>query len=189
MRQFANFGTGAIMIASNLKMSLTCSVIALFESSMFIFVFNWTPVLKQGAEVPPFGMIFSTFMMACMIGASICALCSNVQTKKMLCFALVLGAAVMLIPAYGGMSESLSMYNLWAFVIFELCVGIYFPSICTLKSESVPESHRATIYNLFRAPMNAIVIAVLLLNPDLMKTLQLVSTMLLLSALSAGTLL
>merc|ERR1719198_857134 len=97
----------------------------------------------------------------------------------MLCFALVLGAAAMLVPAYGGMSESLSMYNLWAFVIFELCVGIYFPSICTLKSEAVPESHRATIYNIFRAPMNAIVVAVLFVNPDLMPTFKLISHMLL----------
>merc|ERR1719231_505754 len=116
-----------------------------------------------------------------MIGASISALASNVQTKKMLCAALTLGAFAMLMPAYVGMSESLSMYNLWAFVVFEFCVGIYFPSICTLKSEAVPESHRATIYNLFRAPMNLIVVAVLLINPDLMPTFKLVSNMLLMA--------
>merc|ERR1719335_1310395 len=85
----------------------------------------------------------------------------------------------MLIPAYIGMSDALSKYNLWAFVAFEVCVGIYFPSICTLKSEAVPEAHRATIYNIFRAPMNAIVVSVLLVNPDLMPTFKLVSHMLL----------
>merc|ERR1719482_1126089 len=85
----------------------------------------------------------------------------------------------MLMPAYIGMSEALSRYNLWAFVIFELAVGIYFPAICTLKSEAVPESHRATIYNLFRAPMNAIVVSVLLVNPQLMPTFKLVANMLL----------
>merc|ERR1719217_1665927 len=100
------------MICSNMKMAMCCAVIALFESSMFIFVFNWTPVLKQGPEVPPFGMIFSTFMMSCMIGASICTLASNVQTKKMLCIALVLGAAAMLVPAHAGTSVG-PMYNLW----------------------------------------------------------------------------
>merc|ERR1719420_1724898 len=83
------------------------------------------------------------------------------------------------------MSEELTKYNLWAFVIFELCCGMYFPSICNLKSEAVPESHRATIYNLFRAPMNLIVVAVLLVNPDLVPTFQLVSTMLLLSGCTA----
>merc|ERR1719473_1377348 len=177
------------MILSDAKMALTCAVIALFESSMYIFVFNWTPVLNQGGEVPPFGMIFSTFMMSCMVGASLCALFSNVQTKKMLCIAIVVAAAAMLTPAYAGMSDSLSKYNLWAFVLFEMCVGIYFPSICTLKSEAVPESHRATIYNLFRAPMNLIVVSVLLVNPDLVPTFKLVSSMLMLAGLIMGVML
>merc|ERR1719235_765747 len=127
--------------------------------------------------------------MSCMIGASISAVASNIATKKMLCMALIVSAAAMLVPAHVGMSESLSMYNLWAFLCFELCVGIYFPSICTLKSEAVPESHRATIYNLFRAPMNLIVVAVLLVNPDLKPTFQLVSTMLLLAGLIMAVLL
>merc|ERR1719359_2828 len=106
----------------------------------------------------------------------------------MLCVALILGAIAMVLPAHVGMGDSLSMYNLWAFVIFEMCVGIYFPAICTLKSEAVPESHRATVYNLFRAPMNLIVVTVLLVNPDLMPTFQLVSSMLLLSGLIMGVL-
>jgi len=184
MQQIKSFGSGSIMICTNLRMALCCITIALFESSMFIFVFNWTPVLKQGTETPPFGMIFSTFMMACMIGASVSVLCSNIQAKKVLCGALILGSTMMLMPAYVGMSDALSMYNLWAFVGFEFCCGVYFPSICTLKSEAVPESHRATIYNLFRAPMNAIVVAVLLVNPDLMTTFKLVSSMLLLSGVT-----
>merc|ERR1719213_107871 len=124
--------------------------------------------------------------MACMIGASISAVASNIQTKKMLCGALVLAAMAMIIPAHVGMSESLSMYNLFAFCCFEICVGIYFPSICTLKSEAVPESHRATVYNLFRAPMNLIVVSVLLVNPDLMPTFQLVSSMLVVAAMIMG---
>merc|ERR1719498_710116 len=124
-----------------------------------------------------------------MTGASVAALFNNkVPTEKMLCGATI-GSAVMVVPGWIGMSEALTKYNLWAFVAFEFCVGIYFPAICTLKSETVPESHRATIYNLFRAPMNAIVVAVLLANPDLMRTFQLVCSMLLMSALTAGTLL
>lgn len=186
--QLKAFGTAAMMIATDLKMSLCCMCIALFESSMFIFVFNWTPVLHQGKEVPPFGMIFATFMMACMIGSCIAALCNNVPTKKMLCGA-TLGAAVMIIPGWIGMSEALCKYNFWAFVAFEFCVGIYFPAICTLKSETVPESHRATIYNLFRAPMNLIVLGVLLANLDLSFTFQLISMMLLISGGTAAIIL
>lgn len=186
--QIKSFGTGAVMICTNLRMFLCCVCIALFESSMFIFVFNWTPVLHQGSEVPPFGMIFATFMMACMIGASVAALCKNVPTTKMLCGA-TLGAAVMIVPGWLGISEALCKWNFWAFVAFEFCVGVYFPAICTLKSEVVPESHRATIYNLFRAPMNLIVLGVLLVNLDLSVTFQVVSTMLLVSGGTAAVLL
>merc|ERR1719198_1914221 len=114
-----------------------------------------------------------------MTGASIFGLCSTIKTKKVLTAAILIGAVAMLVPAHVGMSDALSRYNLWAFVIFELCVGIYFPSICTIKSEAVPESHRATVYNLFRAPMNGIVVSVLLVNPDLMPTFKLVANMLL----------
>lgn len=179
LEQFKNFGEATVMICTNIKMAMCCAIIALFESSMYIFVFNWTPVLKQGESVPPFGMIFSTFMMSCMIGASVFGLCNRADTKKALCVALISAAAAMLMPAYIGMSEALSRYNLWAFVIFECAVGVYFPAICTIKSEAVPESHRATIYNIFRAPMNGIVVSVLLVNPDLMPTFKLVANMLL----------
>jgi len=189
MEQLKSFGSGAQMICNDLRMALCCMCVALFESSMFIFVFNWTPVLSSPtSDTPPFGMIFATFMMACMIGASVSALCSNVPATKMLCGA-TLGSAVMIVPAWVGMSQDLIKYNFWAFVAFEFCVGVYFPSICTLKSMAVPESHRSTIYNLFRAPMNLIVITTLLLDLTLMRTFQVVSIMLLMSGATAAMLL
>ena len=42
------------------------------------------------------------------------------------------------------------------------CVGLYWPAIGTVKSEVVPEDVRATVYNLFRVPLNGVVLAVLL---------------------------
>merc|ERR1719231_2230267 len=105
MDQFKNFGRGAYMICTNAKMARCCAVVSLFESAMFIFVLNWTPVLHQGAEVPPFGMIFSTFMMSCMIGASIFSLCSKYNANTVLGFALAVASAAMLMPAYVGMSQ------------------------------------------------------------------------------------
>ena len=41
-------------------------------------------------------------------------------------------------------------------------VGVYWPSIGTVKSRVVPEEARATMYNIYRIPLNAIVLAVLL---------------------------
>ena len=42
--------------------------------------------------------------------------------------------------------------------IFELCVGIYFPTMGTMKSKYVPEIQRSTIYSLFRIPLNLFVL-------------------------------
>jgi hypothetical protein len=44
----------------------------MFESSMYIFVFLWSPVLEKTSKtVPPFGLIFSTFMVCIMLGSFI----------------------------------------------------------------------------------------------------------------------
>merc|ERR1719240_2510888 len=109
-----------------------------------------------------------------MIGASTFALCAHIESKRVLLAAVTIAALGMMLPAYAGITAELTKYNLWAFLLFECCVGIYFPAICTLKSDIVPEAHRSTIYNLFRAPMNMIVVSVLLVNPDLVTTFRLV---------------
>jgi len=46
--------------------------------------------------------------------------------------------------------------------IFELTVGMYWPIMGTLKGAIVPESKRAAIYNLYRIPLNFIVLFSLL---------------------------
>eukprot|EP00092_Neocalanus_flemingeri_P010006 GFUD01010786.1.p1 GENE.GFUD01010786.1~~GFUD01010786.1.p1 ORF type:complete len:194 (+),score=43.30 GFUD01010786.1:69-584(+) len=43
-----------------------------------------------------------------------------------------------------------------AFLVLEVAIGIYFPAISYLRSQVIPESHRATITNWFRVPMNLI---------------------------------
>merc|ERR1719375_229257 len=46
-----------------------------------------------------------------------------------------------------------------AFLLFELCIGLYFPMMGTLKAQLVPEHCRSTLYNVFRLPLNAIVVS------------------------------
>ena len=50
----------------------------------------------------------------------------------------------------------------FAFLVLEVAIGIYFPSMSTLKSVHIPESNRANIMNWFRVPMNTITCLVLL---------------------------
>lgn len=49
-----------------------------------------------------------------------------------------------------------------AFNVFELCCGLYFPTIGMIRSRYVPESIRSTVMNIFRVPLNVIVVIVLL---------------------------
>jgi hypothetical protein len=58
-------------------------------------------------------------------------------------------------------------------LLFEMCVGMYFPVMGTMKGAIVPEDKRAAIYNLFRIPLNFIVLFSLLtdLTPTMSFTL------------------
>jgi len=46
--------------------------------------------------------------------------------------------------------------------VFESCVGMYFPTIGTLRSKYFPDSHRSVVMNLFGIPLNAMVVTVFL---------------------------
>jgi hypothetical protein len=45
--------------------------------------------------------------------------------------------------------------------VFEVCVGLFWPSLGFLRSKYVPEDCRATTMNFFRMPLNLIVVLVL----------------------------
>lgn len=51
--------------------------------------------------------------------------------------------------------------QLLSFCAFELCVGIFWPSMMSMRANYVPEELRATIINIFRIPLNAFVCIVL----------------------------
>merc|ERR1740117_2647808 len=75
---------GALKVIVEKKQVLFCGLIASsFESSMFIFVFNWTPCLiEEGEPTPPFGHIFSTFMIMCMLGSRVFSFLSGFMSVE-----------------------------------------------------------------------------------------------------------
>jgi len=160
---------GAQAIASSKKLMIIMGMVACFEGSMYTFVFNWTPALSNKLSTPAFGMVFASFMMAYMCGSSTFDIlrgrgASAIQLAQL---AFFLGAAAFLVAGIAFM-VSLSVTTMGliysGFILFEFCCGLYFPSVSTIKGEAVPESIRSTVYNLYRVPMNAIVLAVLLTN-------------------------
>ena len=51
--------------------------------------------------------------------------------------------------------------QLLAFCAFESLVGVFWPSMMTMRSQYVPEEMRSTIINFFRIPLNLFVCVVL----------------------------
>eukprot|EP00931_Biecheleriopsis_adriatica_P033738 TRINITY_DN19563_c0_g1_i1.p1 TRINITY_DN19563_c0_g1~~TRINITY_DN19563_c0_g1_i1.p1 ORF type:complete len:467 (+),score=63.64 TRINITY_DN19563_c0_g1_i1:49-1449(+) len=151
----------ASQLVSDGKCLRLCLTVACFEGSMFAFVFNWTPALESKAVPPPHGVIFALFMMAAICGASVATLLSHKMPAHKQLFAVSsLGAAAFVIA---GLSASRALQVCFAsFLAIEFCVGWYFPSIGLVKSEVVQERIRGSMYNLFRVPLNAVVIGLLL---------------------------
>uniref|UniRef100_A0A7S2PPE9 Molybdate-anion transporter n=1 Tax=Zooxanthella nutricula TaxID=1333877 RepID=A0A7S2PPE9_9DINO len=166
MSQLDNLKQAGALLFSDKRMLLLGIVVSTFEGSMFAFVFNWTPALKSSTNPPPHGVIFAMFMMACMCGASAATLFSAIakpSIRLVVCcatgFMSFVLASVAALDSEGHLRLSLS-----AFLLFEFCVGVYFPSVGVLKSDVVPEQVRGTMYNLYRVPLNAIVVGLLLSN-------------------------
>jgi len=128
---------------------------------MYIFVFMWTPSL-QGDDPEPIhhGWIFASFMLCMLIGSHCFAVFVDhgFIIEKINCVMLAVSAVSLLVPL---VSENYSM-RLFAFCVFEICCGLYFPSIGMMRSRYVPEDLRATIMNFFRVPLNGIVVTILL---------------------------
>lgn len=135
----------------------------LFEGAMYCFVFIWTPALGDEA---PHGVVFATFMVACALGSHVFKVMDNPFVS--LNVACILGT-LSLSNQFFSITDHWIRY--FGFILFEITCGIYFPSIGTLKSQHVSEQYRATIYNIFRVPMNLIVTVVLIGEYDVETTI------------------
>jgi MFS family permease len=163
-----NLRTATRMLMTDKHMAFMCLVVASFEGAMFAFVFNWTPALDSKEVPPPHGVIFALFMMACMCGASVATVIDKrvkPALRLMMCFGT--GILAFIACAFGAGSGLMMCFG--AFLVFEFCCGLYFPSMGVLKSELVPEHIRGTMYNLYRVPLNGVVVLLLLSNISIVK--------------------
>lgn len=152
-------------ILGDRKIFLLGAIQTMVESCMYIFVFLWTPVLMPAH--PPLGMVFASFMVAIMIGSSIYSLLlsRNYRSEDVLrvCF-LIMGISMGVCCFTAG--PEASMFDIFltyaSFLLLEVAIGMYFPAMSFVKSQVIPESHRANVMNWFRVPMNLITCATLL---------------------------
>lgn len=153
---------------------------SLFEGSMYIFVLEWTPalsppqptesgtvrrLLSTSADTIPHGHIFAGFMVSIMIGSSLFKLLSKYSTvESFMRYVLLLSSLSLATPI---IFKGHQLIVFIGFLVFECCVGIFWPSLGQMRGKYVPEETRATIMNFFRIPLNMIVVAILLQNLEM----------------------
>merc|ERR1719418_349186 len=151
----SNFGgscmEGLRIIFKDEKILLLGCVQSLLESCMYIFVFLWTPVLDTGAT--PLGMVFSCFMVCIMVGSALFSILSQrglseATILKNCLLMIATTMAICCVTTRPGASN--------------IDTGMYFPAISYLRSQVIPESHRANVMNWFRVPMNVMTCGALL---------------------------
>ncbi|XP_054721008.1 molybdate-anion transporter-like [Uloborus diversus] len=154
---------GLSVILGNSLIFMVGIVQSLFESVMYVFVFLWTPILDS--QHPPLGLVFSVFMVCIMIGSSLyqLALYRKYEPQRMLLLAILIATVSQCGSALATSFPETNVFVAYAsFLLLEVAVGIYFPAIGYIKSECIPESHRANIMNWFRVPLNIITCIILL---------------------------
>lgn len=144
---------------------------------MYSFVFLWIPALAPRGEGIPHGLIFALFMLSCMAGATIGGhlLSRNYSPEYYLQWVFLVATLSMFVPAaYYSCMEPMStpVQNvrgvapagkalLLAFCTFEVCVGVFWPSMMSLRAKHLPDELRTTLMNYFRIPLNLFVCVVL----------------------------
>jgi len=181
-----NFGKALRAILEDKRILLCGLICSSFESSMFIFVFNWTPCLmEEGQPAPPFGHIFTGFMVFCLLGTRVYSFLAKTLAVEDIGLLVMLGSAACHLTVL--LFQDVTIRFL-AFLAFEGCVGLYFPVIGTLKGDIVPENMRSTIYNIYRLPLNVIVLMPLLMNFSISTTFFVTTSILAVAVASAFSL-
>lgn len=144
----------------------TLSIIqSLYEGVLYLFIFSWAPILEPLKA--PLGLVFSSFMLALIIGSKLYSILLGnnlLDTKKLLELSTFLGTFSFLL------CNLVFLFNLpytiltcyFFFILYEISIGIYMPSMTYLKSLIIPENVRVTLSNVVKIPTNFFISFVLL---------------------------
>jgi O-antigen/teichoic acid export membrane protein len=132
---------------------------------MSVVIYSWPQTIMSARTQawtwgnPPFGIMFSSFMGASALGSFLSAYVSREGnfaqlSSRTVQLALATSATALLftIVSLGEMGR------FWAFCLFQLCVGMYLPSIAYLKDHLIQEERRNQLFALMRAPLNILII-------------------------------
>lgn len=152
-----------------------CLTSCCFEGSMYLWIFFKFPALRlshqEGGYTTglPYGMIFAVLMCAMMLGSMFFTYQSAVKSgflyvssSTLLMITLTVAALCFILPVIIR-DESITF---WCFCLFEICCGVYFPSMAHLKEKIIEDGVRAKIYGIMRIPLNIFVVVGLMLTQE-----------------------
>lgn len=171
---YTQFTDGWKLVAQDSKVLRIGLIQALSEGGMYTFVFMWVPTLLS-MDPPggvPTGCVFSALMMAITIGGIVfqplehffgTKITSKARAPELSAvFAYILASISMAVPAICLCCAAASVCFervLMSFVIIEFCVGLSSPIAGTLRSKYVPDAYQGAIMNIFRLPLNIVVVS------------------------------
>merc|ERR1711920_513229 len=147
------------LIKTDRKTLMVGSVVALFEGSMYSFVFMWVPTMLgalKGSPLPN-GLVFASLMTAISLGGTLFSpsmLLALAPAEYIGVGCFLVGAMALLIPVF--FNQVLPV--LGAFLVFETCVGIFNPCSGVLRSKVIPDKLQGSVMNMFRIPLNSLVV-------------------------------
>mmetsp|Transcript_37852 Transcript_37852/g.68991 ORF Transcript_37852/g.68991 Transcript_37852/m.68991 type:complete len:385 (-) Transcript_37852:206-1360(-) len=148
---------GFRVILNDRKVLLVGLVNSFFEGSMYSFVFMWVPTLLgvlQGSPLPT-GLVFASFMCCISLGGLLFSTLNSVVGVEYGTLVIFLtGAAALTIPVFFSSLPAV----LGAFIVFETCVGAFFPCAGYLRSKVIPNDVQGSVMNIFRVPLNILVV-------------------------------
>ena len=170
-----SFAKAFELIRSDSKISSLALGQSCFEGAMYTFVFMWTPALKtkeemeaeesgqeiEGSTSQYLGLIFACFMICVMIGSSIFKIYSA-DKANLYSIPLYLHSVSFLTMGCITIFFENKLVIYIMFLIFEVSVGVFYPAYGVIKSEKLPEEIRSSVMNIFRIPLNAFVVLLLL---------------------------
>lgn len=136
---------------------------SLGEGAMYTFVFMWVPTLLNlapNSDVPT-GAVFSSLMIAITMGGSVFPIVHSVlgstelaATVTYLLAAVCMGCPALCLSNFGNCFTPV----LVAFVMVEFSIGLFSPAAGILRSKYVPDHLQGAILNIFRLPLNLLVV-------------------------------
>merc|ERR1712232_1366508 len=147
------------LIRNDRKALLLGTVNALFEGSMYSFVFMWVPTMLsalKGGSLPT-GLVFASMMTCISLGGLLFSpsmLLSIAPAEYVGVGCFLVGALALLVPVFFDSVVAI----LGAFLVFETCVGIFQPCGGVLRSKVIPDELQGSVMNMFRIPLNSLVV-------------------------------